>query len=135
MPSDNSKTTILFIDDDEDFASALSIMLEREGYSVRQASDGEIGVRMAGEQRPDLIILDFMMPVMNGFDALVEIRKIDGMADVPVIALTSLGQDIGEIHGLRAGDGRLLVQETMDKPVEPNMFLDRVASTLVAGTA
>lgn len=135
MQSKNPQATILFIDDDDDFASALSKMLEGEGYSVRQASDGEIGVRMANEEQPDLIILDFMMPVMNGFDALLEIRKIDGMADVPVIALTSFGQDIGEIHGLRAGEGKPLVQDSLDKPIEPNMFLDRVASALAAGTA
>ena len=135
MSSENPKTKILFIDDDEDFAFALTKMLEGEGYCVRRASDGEIGLRMAAEERPDLIILDFMMPVMNGFDALLELRKIDGMADVPVISLTSFGQNIGEIHGLREGAGKLHVQESLDKPIEPNMFLDRVASTIAAGTA
>ena len=130
MASKKPKATILFIDDDEDLVYALSRILEGEGYRVRHASDGEAGVRMAAEERPDLIILDFMMPVKNGFDALLELRQIDGMAGVPVLVITSFGQDIGEIHGLRRDDDKLQVQDYLEKPVEPNVFLDRVASAL-----
>ncbi len=130
MASKKSKMTILFIDDDETFVYALSRMLESEGYRVNHASDGEAGVRMAAEERPDLIILDFVMPVKNSFDTLLELRQIDGMAGVPVLALTSFGQDIGEIHDLRRGDDKPQVQEYLEKPIEPNVFLDRVASAL-----
>ncbi len=130
MASKKSKTTILFIDDDEDLVCALSRILEGEGYRVHHAPDGEVGVRMAAEERPDLIILDFMMPVKNGFEALLELRQIDGMTGVPVLALTSFGQDIGELHGLRRGDDKPLVQDCLEKPVEPNVLLDRVASAL-----
>ncbi len=130
MASKKPMTTILFIDDDEDLVYALSRILEGKGYCVHHASDGEVGVRMAAEERPDLIILDFMMPVKNGFEALLELRQIDGMAGVPVLALTSFGQNIGEIHGLRRGDGKPQVQDCLEKPVEPNVFLDRVASAL-----
>ena len=130
MANKKSQTTILFIDDDEDIVCALSGILEGEGYRVRHAPDGDVGVRMAAEERPDLIILDFMMPVKNGFDALLELRQIDGMAGVPVLALTSFGQDIGEIHGLRRGDDKPQVQDCLEKPVEPNVLLDRVASAL-----
>ena len=130
MASKKSKTTILFIDDDEDFVYALSRMLEGEGYRVRHAADGDVGMRMAAEERPDLIILDFMMPIKNGFDALLELQQIDGLADVPVLALTSFGQDIGEIHGLRRSDDKPKALDYLEKPVEPNVFLDRVASAL-----
>ncbi len=132
MTSERSEATILFIDDDEDLVYALSKMLEHSGYRVRHAPDGEVGVRMAAEEQPDLIILDFMMPAKNGFDALRELREIDGMAGVPVLALTSFGQDIGEIYGLREEESRSFVQDSLEKPVEPNVFLDRVASA-VAG--
>jgi two-component system phosphate regulon response regulator PhoB len=130
MASKKSKTTILFIDDDEDFVYALSRMLEGEGYRVRHAADGDVGMRMAAEERPDLIILDFMMPIKNGFDALLELQQIDGLADVPVLAITSFGQDIGEIHGLRRSDDKPKALDYLEKPVEPNVFLDRVASAL-----
>lgn len=122
--------TILFIDDDEDLVHALSKILESDGYHVDHAYDGEVGVRMAAKERPDLIILDYMMPVKNGFEALLELRQIEGMEDVPVLSLTSFGQDIGEIHGLRQGDDKPQVQDSLEKPVEPNVFLDRVASLL-----
>lgn len=130
MTNEKSKAVVLFIDDDEDFAFALIKILEGEGYHVHHAANGEIGVRMAGEERPDLIILDYMMPVMNGFEALMELRKIEGMENVPVVALTSFGQNVGEIYGLREGDKNPLVQDCLEKPVEPNMFLDRIASAL-----
>jgi len=130
MANKKSKATILFIDDDRDFVHALLTILEGQGYCVHHASDGEVGVRMASEKRPDLIILDFMMPVKNGFEALLELRQINGMANVPVLSLTSFGQDIGEIHGLRQGDDKSQIQDCMEKPVEPNVFLDRVASLL-----
>ena len=130
MASKKSKTTILFIDDDEDFVYALSRMLEGEGYRVRHAADGDVGMRMAAEERPDLIILDFMMPIKNGFDALLELQQIDGLADVPVLTITSFGQDIGEIHGLRRSDDKPKALDYLEKPVEPNVFLDRVASAL-----
>ena len=131
MASKKSKATILFIDDDEDFAHALLRILEGENYRVHHASDGAAGIRMAIEKQPDLIIMDFMMPVKNGFEALVELRQIDSMEDVPVLIMTSFGQDIGEIHGLRQCDGGPQLQECLEKPVEPNVLLDRVTLALM----
>ncbi len=130
MASKKFKATILFVDDDEDFAHALLRILEGENYRVHHACDGEVGLRMAVEKQPDLIIMDVMMPVKNGFETLLELRQIDGMEDVPVLIMTSFGQDIGEIHGLRQCDGSPQIQDCLEKPVEPNVFLDRVAAAL-----
>ncbi len=130
--SKKPSATVLFVDDDEDFVYALSKLLEGEGYRVRHAPDGDAAVRMATEEPPDLIILDFMMPVKNGFEALLELRAIDATADVPILALTSFGQDIGRIHGLGQSDEQPLVQDCLEKPVEPNVLLDRVASVMTA---
>ena len=124
------KMNILFIDDDEDLVHALSRILESEGYSVRHAADGEVGVRMATENRPDLILLDYMMPVKSGFEALCELREINSMTNVPILVLTSFGQNIGEIHGLRRGNDTPLVQDCLEKPIEPNVLLDRIASAI-----
>ena len=123
---------ILFIDDDEDLVFALSRMLEREGFEVRHAADGDAGVRMATEDNPDLIILDFMMPIKNGFEACREFTQIESLRDVPILALTAFGQNIGEVHDLGASAGSPVVQDYLEKPVSPNVLLERVAAMLAA---
>lgn len=131
MPAETRGPLILFIDDDEDLVAALSIVLQRAGYRVRHAPDGEVGVRMALRYRPDLILLDFMMPVKDGFEACSELRATPALRLVPILALTSFGQDIGEIHGLaRDADGTPHFRECLEKPIEPNVLLDRIASAL-----
>jgi two-component system alkaline phosphatase synthesis response regulator PhoP len=125
------KATILFIDDDAELVRALSLVIEREGYRVEHATDGDVGVRMASRVRPDLIILDFMMPTKNGFDACCEMRQMPHLKDVPILAFTAFGQDIGEIHGL-SRNGKPHVQEYLEKPVEFNILLERISSTLAA---
>ena len=85
---------------------------------------------MAAEETPDLVLLDYMMPVKNGFDAFQEIRRNPALCHVPVIVLTAFGQNIGEIHGL-AREGRSAgIRDCLEKPVEPNVLLERVAAVL-----
>lgn len=132
MCAESNGAKILFIDDDDDLASALSILLESAGYSVRRAADGDEGLRMAMEERPDLVLLDFMMPVKSGFATSQEMRQTDGLRDVPIIALTSFGQNIGEIYGLPSEEARLHIQGFLEKPVEPNVLLERIEQALAA---
>ncbi len=134
MAAKKDAPTVLFIDDDVDLVHALSSVLEHEGYRVRHAPDGEVGVAMAAEQRPDVIILDFMMPAKNGFEACCELRQLDSLKDVPIVALTAFGQDIGEVYGLGRGD-TLGVQDYLEKPVEFNVLLERLATVLAAAKA
>jgi len=129
MSGQSDEKTILIVDDD-DLASVMTHLLESRGYRVRRASDGEEGVRMAREQPPDLILLDFMMPVKDGFDACREIRSSPEAGGVPIVALTAFGQDIGEIHGLTRGGDAAAIQDFLEKPVEPNVFLERIALAL-----
>ena len=130
MAASASTPNLLFIDDDDDLVHALSVVLTRAGYKVRHAPDGEEGVRMAGEDTPDIVLLDFMMPGMNGFEACCELRRLDGMSDVPIIALTAFGRDIGETHGLSHESAEAVVQDFLEKPVEPNILLARLAAAL-----
>jgi DNA-binding response OmpR family regulator len=123
---------ILFIDDDDDLAAALSVLLESAGYQVRRAADGDEGLRMALEDRPDLVLLDFMMPVKSGFATSQEMRRIDALRDVPILALTSFGQNIGEIYGLPSDQARMHIQGFLEKPVEPNVLLERIEQALAA---
>ena len=91
----------LIVEDDESMATALRDGFEYEGFSVTLARDGAAGLRLATESSPDLIILDVMLPRMNGLDVCKQIRK-DGNA-VPIIILTARGQEIDKVLGLKLG--------------------------------
>jgi len=130
MVEASSGKNILVIDDDDDFAEALTFILQSEGYSVRRASNGDEGVAMATESAPDLILLDYMMPVKSGFEACIELRAQSGLDNVPILALTAFGRDIGETHGLGGVTGVAKVDGFLEKPVEPNVLLKRVAEAL-----
>lgn len=132
MSAQTTGKKILFIDDDDDLVAALSIMLESAGYHVHRAADGDEGLRMAAEEKPDLILLDFMMPVKSGFATSQELRQIEALRDVPILVLTAFGQNIGEIYGLSPQEARLHIQGCLEKPVEPNVLLERIAEALAS---
>ncbi|HZI93821.1 MAG TPA: response regulator transcription factor [Patescibacteria group bacterium] len=92
---------VLIVEDDESMAVALRDGFEYEGFAVTVARDGEIGLRMAATESPDLMILDLMLPKMSGLDICRQIRS-DGRA-VPIIMLTARGQEIDKVLGLKLG--------------------------------
>lgn len=101
--TENSKKTLLIIDDDQELVSLLKMRFELEGYSVLTAYDGEDGLHAAREKKPDLVILDVMMPQMDGFH-VCRLLKFDLKTDrTPIILLTArttpkdqaIGQDVG----------------------------------------
>lgn len=122
--------SILLIDDDEDYREPMAMVLAAEGYRVRCAANGDQGIRMAAEQPPDLIILDLIMPEKDGFETSQELSTTPRLRDVPILALTAFGQDIGEIYGLPKNGAPRSIRGYMEKPIEFNVFLERVASTL-----
>ena len=124
------RATVLIVDDDDVHAGAIERVLEANGYGVRRAADGAEGVRQASEAPPDLILLDFMMPGKDGFAACREMRTLEHLRRVPILALTAFGQDIGEVHGLARAREAGWIQEFMEKPVEPNVLLERMAALL-----
>lgn len=77
------------VDDNPDVRLALTTLLEDEGYEVAEADDGDVGLEAARERKPDLILLDLMMPRMNGFDTLRELKRDESLSDVPVVVLTA----------------------------------------------
>ena len=81
---------ILFIEDESTIQKAISRYLEQEGYKVKNALDGEIGLKSAKEIKPDLILLDLILPKKDGFDVLRELKKDESTKNIPVIALTNL---------------------------------------------
>lgn len=92
--------TLLIVDDDQSLLYALTLYMEKEGYQVVTAVSGDESLRRLYETHPDLVILDIMMPGMDGWQVLERIRD---MSDVPVIVLTARGQEDDRIRGLRMG--------------------------------
>ena len=133
MSDEKDKKHILFIDDDPDLTFALSYLLRDAGYLVRCASDGKEGLRMAEEETPDLILLDLIMPVKDGFAVCEGWRQAPALRDVPVITLTAFGNKVGEIYGLQQPEAAACFRNCLEKPVEPNVLLDRVARALSSG--
>ncbi|NQV00904.1 MAG: response regulator [Parcubacteria group bacterium] len=82
--------TILFIEDEPTLQKAISQFLEKKGYKIKSALDGEIGLAMAKEFKPDLILLDLILPKKDGFEVLKEIKENNEIKHIPVIVLTNL---------------------------------------------
>jgi DNA-binding response OmpR family regulator len=129
-PTVGNAKKLLLIDDDQDFTLAMGILLGHAGYTVRRARDGQEGLRMAAEDPPDAVLLDYFMPVKNGFVVAEELRRMPGLDRVPIIVLTAFGRNVGEIHGLPHDKACAHIQDFLEKPVEPNVLLDRLARLL-----
>lgn len=109
---------ILVIDDDAELAALVSRFLQREGYQVAAAHDGEAGLVEALSGRFDLVVLDVMLPGLDGFSVL---RKLREKSRVPVIMLTARGQDIDRITGLEMG-----ADDYLPKPFNPHELVARI---------
>ncbi len=92
---------VLLIEDDPSIVAGLQLNLSLEGYDVSTAGDGETGYRMALQNRPDLVLLDIMLPGMHGLEVLRRLRDID--ADIPVLILTARGEEGDKVLGLQLG--------------------------------
>lgn len=113
---------ILVCDDEKDIVSALKIYLASEGYEVVEAFNGEEALRRIGEQEIHLVLMDIMMPQMDGITAMVKIREI---SNVPVILLTAKGEDTDKVLGLTVG-----ADDYVTKPFNPVELQARVKSQL-----
>lgn len=114
--------TILVVDDEPRYVSLVEINLTTDGYQVRTASDGQQAVDSVAEDQPDLLLLDIMMPVMDGFTACERIREF---SSVPIIILTAKGEERDRVRGLDAGADDYIV-----KPFSAQELLARVRAVL-----
>ena len=117
------KEKILIIEDEEDLVKGLKLNLADEGYEVDWAADGEEGLRKALEERPNLIILDIMLPKMNGLDICRELRQKN--ISIPIIMLTAKGEEIDKVLGLEIG-----ADDYMTKPFSIRELLARIKAHL-----
>jgi DNA-binding response OmpR family regulator len=113
---------ILVVDDDPDIRGLLRELLDRRGFSVLEASDGQDALRVFFEQRPDLVVLDVQMPGLDGWKTLERIREL---SDVPVVMLTAKATELEKTRGLRAG-----ADDYVTKPFGRQELLARVEALL-----
>lgn len=122
--------TILLIEDNEQNRYLTTFLLEREGYRIVPATDGATGISTAQALSPDLILLDIQLPRMDGYAVARALRAIEGLRDVPIIAVTSYAMAGDREKALEAGCTGYL-----EKPINPDTFVADVVSFLPAGTS
>ena len=116
------KKTILIVEDDENTQSLIALYLEREGFLAVTADDGAAGLAQAKIQRPDLVILDLMIPKVDGWEVC---RRLRQDSEIPVIMLTARGEEIDRVAGLTLGADDYVV-----KPFSPRELVARVKAVL-----
>lgn len=116
---------ILVVDDEPFIMRSLTFVLQREGFEVLQAHDGEEAIEVLRREKPDLVFLDVMMPKKNGYQVLEDIRATDDLAGCRVIMLTAKGQDSDRERGIELG-----VDDYMTKPFSPMKIVERARAIL-----
>ena len=122
---EKQEITILLVDDEPDILEIVGYNLSSEGYTVVTADNGAKAVKMAKKKKPDLIILDVMMPEMDGIEACEQIRKIPELQDTIITFLTARGEDYSQVAGFDAG-----ADDYITKPIKPKLLLSKVKALL-----
>jgi len=120
-----NSSKILLVDDDEDILDLLEYNLTQEGYIVQTALNGKKAIEVANEFVPDLIILDVMMPEMDGIETCGEIRKNKQLANTIITFLTARGEDYSQIAGYEAG-----ADDYITKPIKPKVLFSKIKGLL-----
>jgi len=124
------KAKILLVDDDIDFVESTKIILESKPYEVIVAHEGDEALRKAKEENPDLVLLDIIMPVKDGFSAAEQFKKDPQLSKIPVIMLTSYSSRRGETSIPVSRGFELEAEDYVEKPVSPEELLSRVEQYL-----
>ena len=114
------KTTLLVIEDDPDIVELLRYNLEREGFRVLIATDGEHGLADAARHQPDLLLLDLMLPGLDGLEVCRRLRAQEGTRGIPVLVLTAKSEEADVVIGLEMG-----ADDYLTKPFSPRELLAR----------
>ena len=121
----NEETRILLVDDEDDVLEFLSYNIRKEGYQVYTANNGIKGLQKAIEIIPHLIILDVMMPEMDGIETCREIKQVPQLENTIIVFLTARGEDYSQIAGFDAG-----ADDYVTKPVKPRLLVSRIKALL-----
>ena len=124
----SESATILIVEDEQDIRELLAYNLEKEGYATVQAADGKEGLELARSRKPDLILLDLMLPKMDGLAVCRELERDSGTVRIPIIMLTARGEDVDRILGFELG-----ADDYITKPYNIPILLARVKAVLRRG--
>ncbi|OYQ34891.1 phosphate regulon transcriptional regulatory protein PhoB [Niveispirillum lacus] len=119
------KPLILVVEDEADLVTLLSYNLEREGFRVITAGDGEEALLLADERSPHLILLDWMLPLMSGLEVCRQLRRNPKTRETPVIMLTARGEEADKVRGLNSG-----ADDYLSKPFSPTELVARIRAVL-----
>ena len=124
-PVDMQKSTILIVDDETDILDLIEYNLNKEGFKVMTAEDGERGLEQMRHTKPDLVLLDIMMPKMDGITVVEHMRSESGLKDIPVIFLTARSDEKTEVRGLDMG-----ADDFLTKPISTAKLVSRIKAVL-----
>lgn len=119
------KIKVLIVDDEPDILEFLDYNLSRNGFTTVKASNGKEAIRLADQETPDLILLDIMMPGMDGVETCYQLRKNEKLKDVLIAFLTARSEEYSEIAGLEAG-----ADDYIQKPIRPRLLLTRIKALM-----
>lgn len=116
---------ILLVDDEQDILEFLSYNLTNEGFDLYTANNGSDALKIAADKHPHLVLLDVMMPEMDGIETCEEIRKLPGLENTMIAFLTARGEDYSQIAGFEAGG-----DDYITKPIKPKLLISKIKSLL-----
>lgn len=122
---ENKNIKILLVDDEPDILEIIGYNLSAEGYQIITATDGAKAIKKAKKERPQLIIMDVMMPEMDGIEACEQIRKIPELSNTIITFLTARGEDYSQMAGFDAG-----ADDYITKPIKPKVLTSKVKALL-----
>lgn len=125
-----SDYTILLVDDEKDILEFVSYNLKKEGYRVKTASNGKDAIEIAKREKPHLILLDVMMPGMDGIETCDVLRSLPELTGVMIAFLTARGEDYSQVAGFEAG-----ADDYITKPIKPKVLTSRLKALLRRGSA
>ncbi len=121
----NGNYTLLLVDDEPDILEFVGYNLRKEGFKVLTANNGQEGLKIARKEKPELILLDVMMPGMDGIETCDEIRKSSDLEDTLIAFLTARGEDYSQVAGFDAG-----ADDYITKPIKPKVLISRIKALL-----
>lgn len=122
---ENKKYKILLVDDEPDILEFVGYNLKKEGFKIYTADNGLEAIQKAREKKPHLILMDIMMPEMDGIEACVKIKELPGLQNTIIAFLTARSEDYSQIEGFEAG-----ADDYIAKPIKPKVLISRIKALL-----
>ena len=121
-----NKSSILYIEDDPEMIDLVSLILTRQGFQVTGAHGGREGLELVKQSQPDLILLDLMMPDIDGWDVYQQLKSAETTRDIPVIIITAKSQKIDRVLGVQIAK----VDDYISKPFRPGELIESIKNIL-----